>query len=100
MADYFMKRNKEIKKLLLEYENIKLYAQPELFFKVNFRKICHKVDMRSSGVGNMLGLSEVRDAYGYAKDLCNGLEFKMPKKITYRKRYNRASNMRIPEDRM
>ena len=97
MATHFMKRNKEMNKLLEEYENIKLYEQPDRLFKVNFRKLCHRVDMRSSGVGSLIGLSEVRDAYSYSKDFSNGLDFKMPKKVTRRKKFNRASSMRINE---
>ena len=68
MANHFLKRNKDIKMLLEEYEKINLYEQPERLFKVKFRKLCQKVDMRNSHHGNLLGLCEVRDAYNYTKE--------------------------------
>ena len=52
--------------------------------------------MRSSGVGNLLGISEVRDAYSYSKDYSNSLMFKEAKKVR-KKKFNRASAVRISE---
>ena len=39
------------------------------------------MDMRSSAVGNLLGIGEVFDAYAYCKKLSNSLQFKEPKKV-------------------
>ena len=94
MAGHFMRRNKEMKRLLEEYENIKLHVHPERHFKPYFRKLCQKVDMRSSGVGNLLGISEVRDAYAFCKDFSNSLQFKEPKKA---RKFGRASQTRLDE---
>ena len=88
-----------MKMLLLEYEKKALFEQPERLFKPNFRKLCHRVDMRNSGVGNLLGISEVRDAYSYSKNFSNSLLYKEPKK-NVRKRFSRASLMRIDESQI
>ena len=84
--------------LLVKYEEIKQYEQPELLFKPRFRKMCQAVDMRSSGVGHLLGISEVRDAYSFCKDFSNSLQFKEVKKI--RKRFGRASQQRFSEQQI
>ena len=54
--------------------------------------------MRSSIVENLLGISEVRDAYAYSKDFSNSLMYKEPKKA--RRRFSRASSTRFDESQI
>ena len=55
--------------------------------------------MRSSGVGSLLGISEVRDAYSYSKDFSNTLMYKEAKKFR-KKKFHRASAVRINESQI
>ena len=95
MAKNFLARTKEIGNLLKEYERIKDFEKPELYFKPHFRKICQRIDTRSSGAGNLLGVSEVRDAYSFCKDFSNKLRYREPKKLG--RKYARASAAKFTE---
>ena len=72
-ARHFLEQNADIPSLLEQYGRIDEFSQPELNFKRYFKELCHKIDMRSSAVGNLLGSGEIRNAYAFSKALCNSI---------------------------
>jgi len=94
MAKVFLDKNTELEKLLQEYEHKKQFSEPERYFKPYFKKKCLRADMRSSNVGNLLGISEVFDAYSYCKNFCNSLQFREAKKL---RKLSRASQVRFSD---
>lgn len=73
VATHFIAKNEEIPKLLERYSHISDYVSPDKFFKPNLRRRCQAIDMRSSAMGNLLGISEIRDAYSFIKAFSNSL---------------------------
>ena len=92
MARCFLERNKDMGELLTHYARIKDFKEPGRFFKPHFKKLCFQKDMRSSARGNLLGISEVYDAYSFCKNFCNNLLIQENKK---RGKINRASQIRM-----
>ena len=97
MATIFFDKNAELENLLQEYERKENFSEPERYFKPNFKKKCLRADMRSSNVGNLLGISEVFDAYSFCKNFCNSLQFREAKKL---RKFSRASQVRFSDSQI